>query len=738
MMLVSSVHKSWSAMKKNIDPFLNSIFAVLSVTFLVGVALSSSVMAQEKRTTPAAQASEDDATPGKAPTPVELNADNMEYKSAEGVFVATGHVVLKKEDSVLTCTSLEFSREKGEAHADGDVVLKTPKGTIWADKGFYNFNSKQGEFTDARIMAYPMFGEARKIARVSENHYVMTEGYLTTSDYDNPEWRIRSRSIDLFPGDKAVARDTTMFVGGTPVMFWPKYTQDLTGKRAHISVTPGYKKSFGAYVLTSYRMGLTPHIEPTIHLDYREKRGLAGGVDVKYEPPQMGQGLIRTYYMNDRNPELSGDLTTLEHLRYRYEWRHKWDIDPATTAIVQYYKLSDADFLKTYFNKEYRNDQNPATYFQLTRTMANSSLTLRADVRANHFDSIVERLPEVNYTLNSQQLGDTGLYVKSSNTASSLVKKDAAPSEVRNSTVRLDTDNEISRPVKLAFLELRPYVGTEQTYYSRTLDTQDSDIVRGMLKTGMDVSTKFYQVYDVNFKKYGIEVNQLRHVITPTVSYQYQSEPTRDPAELFPFDDIDTRDRINKFALGFENKLQTKREGQSVDLLRSLLTTDYRMEGNSSRGSFGDVTWENDLYPNKYVTFRSDATYDNDGDHLRTANFDVYLKDLKKWELDFSRRWTYHDDDILTTQLTYKFNPKWRTAVYNRFNADNGQNQEQQYSFIRDLHTWEMEFAYNVKHDGENSGNEVWMIFRLKAFPSVSASGGASFSQARPGAPSAI
>jgi lipopolysaccharide assembly outer membrane protein LptD (OstA) len=728
-------------MKKNISVSLGVIVIVVNVTVLAWAVFFSAVMAQEKKAANPDKGVAEVSADGTSPKPVELNADNMEYKATEGKFVATGHVVLKKEGSVLTCDSLEFFREKSEANAQGNVVLLTPKGTVWADTAFYNFNLKKGEFTHARIMAYPMFGEAETISKIREDYYVMSNGYLTTSDYDNPEWRIRSRHIELYPGLKAVAHDSTMFVGGTPIMYWPKYTQDLRENRPHVSVIPGYSKRFGAYVLTTYRTQLTPHIGTTYHLDYRERKDVAWGVDVEYQPPGMGKGLIKTYYMNERN--ISADhvwqdrpTPTVERERYRIEWRHKWDVDPATSAILQYYKLSDADILKDYFEKEFRQDTTPPTFFLLTHTMPNSSLTLRTDVRVNRFESTVERLPEVNFSLNNQQIGDTGFYFKSSNTASNLVKKDPSPSDVRNGTVRLDTDDELSRPFKLGFLELRPHVGTEQTYYSRALDRQDYESIRGQFKTGMDASTKFYKIYDVSFDKWGIEVNRLRHVITPTISYNYQSDPTFRSAKLFQFDEMDNRNRANNFGLGLENKLQTKRNGVAVDLFRSLLTSTYRLSGNNSLGSFGDVTLDNELYPNGHVTFHTDATYDNDIGCLRTFNFDLYLRDLKRWEWDLSRRWTRNDDDIITSQLSYKFNPKWRAVIYERFNADNAQWQEQQYAFVRDLHSWEVEFAYNEKHGSDDAGSEVWVIFRLKAFPSVAFNGGSGFNRRKAGSQS--
>ncbi len=667
-----------------------------------------------------------------AKNPVELNGDTMEYKADEGKFIASGHVVLKQGDSVLTCERAEFFREKGEAHVYDHVVLKSSKGTVWADKAFYNFSKKQGEFTHARIMSHPLFGYAETISKINENYYVMSDGYITTSDYDNPEWRVRAKRIEVFPGEKAVAHQAAMFMGGIPVAYWSTYTHSLRGDRSRIKLIPGYKKHFGAFLLASYRAEVNEYLDLTYHADLRELKGVAWGLDADYRTPKTGQGLVRTYYIDEHSiSSRKADALALE--RYRIEWRHKWNIDPETSVIAQYNKLSDTDFLKTYFEREYRQDQNPLTFFLLTRNMPGASLTFRTDIRANDFDSPVERLPEINYSLNNQQIGDIGFYFKSSNAASNLQQKQPDPNKSKNSTVRLDTDNEISRPFKAGIFELRPWMGTEQTYYTHTLDSAKDDSVRGLFKTGMDASTKFYKVYDVNFKKWGIEVNQLRHIVTPTIAYQYQSMPTMGPDKFYQFDQLDARNRINKFALGIENRLQTKRDGKSVDLFRSLVTTDYRMEGNNSQGSFGDVTWENEAHPNKYVTFREDATYDNDKNHLRDFNFDVYMKDLKRWEWDLSRRWTQKDDDIVTSQVTYKFNPKWRTVIYHRFNADNGQWQEQQYSFIRDLHTWEVEFAYKTNNLDYDKGSQFWFIFRLKAFPRVQFNGSSSLNRSAPG-----
>ncbi len=687
----------------------------------------------------------------KSTQPVELKGDTIEYKSDEAKFVVTGNVYLKQDNAVLFCDKLEFYRDKKEAHAEGNVILDTDKGRIWAEKVFYNFETKKGEFTNARLLADPIYGRARSIIKVRENYYIVQDGYVTTSDYDIPEYRVRSKRIDVYPGDKAVARSSVMYLGGVPVLYLPQYTQDLSGKRPHFSVTPGYKKNFGPFIFISYHTVLTDRIETTYHLDYRQAKGLGWGVDTKYDTRPFGRGLVRTYYTYEDNTDMhrawsDAEILQEQQQRYRVEWRHQWEIDPSTLLIGQYNKETDPFFLKHYFLREYRTDGAPPTYALLTHTTSKTSMSLLTDIRVNRFESKVERLPEVNFTLSNQQIGLTGFYFKSTNTAVSLVKTEPSPADIRYRTLRLDSDNELSRPFKFAFLEFRPFAGAEETAYARTLDSRDNNAVRQVLKTGTDVSTKFYKIYDFNYNKYGIEINRLRHVITPTAGYLFQHHPTLASSKLFPYDGIDARTQTDKFSLGLENKWQTKREGKSVDLLRALLTTDFRLKDNRlisagttamteypSSASFGDVTLDMEFTPNKYVSLYSDMTYDNDLQHLRTANLDAYINSHKNWTFDVSRRYTLDDDDIVTTLWEYRLNPKWRTMVYDRWNIDSGTLQEQRYGFVRDLHSWEVEFSVGRQKTMTKPASEVWIVFRIKAFPSLSTGGDTAFSHIRSG-----
>ncbi|MFH1339221.1 MAG: putative LPS assembly protein LptD, partial [Candidatus Omnitrophota bacterium] len=115
------------------------------------------------------------------------------------------------------------------------------------------------------------------------------------------------------------------------------------------------------------------------------------------------------------------------------------------------------------------------------------------------------------------------------------------------------------------FVDVSPYLGLRETGYSR--DKDGSPIApRTTFYTGADMSTRFFRVFNVVSDFLGMNINRLRHVITPRVQYSYVHEPTVSPSKLQTFDDIDSINGDNRFTLELENKLQTKREENPVDL----------------------------------------------------------------------------------------------------------------------------------------------------------------------------
>lgn len=703
-------------------------------------------------------------------SPVELTGDQVEYSTEGNKMIASGNVSIARGNTKLTADKVEFSRDSGVAMAEGRVVLTMPQGIIRGDKFTYDFNKMTGDFSQAKIAlnivtnnqddaedqgASPapstdsktaaasstssddsqdnfggdmgimdnMYGSGDSVKKVGDDHIVMENGYVTSCDLEKPHFRLASKKLDVYPSDKVVARNVRMFIGKVPIMYLPKYSQKLND-RPLVVFTPGYDKNWGAFLLQSWRYRLNEQVKGILHLDYRDRKGFAPGLDLFYTTKNMGAGSIRTYYMNEITPQRknfwddkSGKSVYAE--RFKAEWRHRWAIDETTDMTLQYYKLSDSAFLKDYFKREYREDINPASFFLLTKNLNNGTLSFRTDARVNRFTSIVERLPELRYDIANQELGDSGIYLKSQSGFTNLSWKDPSPTEVRRETMRFDSDNQLSYPFKVSFLELKPYVGSRQTYYSKTQDPSQYDVIRGIFETGASLSTKFYKVYDVQKKIWGIEISRLRHVVTPSVNYIFNTRPTISSAVLDDFDYVDSLDRSDTIELALENKWQTKglKEG-SVDILRFLLKTNFNLKDHPSKGGFDHVKSEIEFNPLKWLTFSSDSDYDTVQEKLNSANFDLYVSDSDKgkWAFNLGKRFSADVDDQITTGVEYMINPKWKFKTYRRFDVMNNIVKEQEYTLTRDLHCWEVDINFN---ETRNEGSEIWVVFRLKALPDL-------------------
>ncbi len=679
-------------------------------------------------------------------SPIELTGDSVEFERVGNKLTAKGNVVIIKGNSKLTCDKVEFFKDSQEAKGWGHVILVSPQGTIYSESLIYNFGTMTGEFTQAHFYADPFYGAAKTMSKVGPNHLVLNKGYLTTSDFEKPEYRMTSRKLDVYPGEKVVARNIRMVLGKVPVMYLPRYTQRLDGK-PRFTYTPGYNKDWGAFLLTALRFELSENVKGMLHLDLRQKRGNAQGLDLNYKTAKFGSGIWRMYYMDERlkpdGPLLqkyqkkSGNKFPVSYKeRYKSEWRHKWDIDAKTQAVWQYYILKDADLLKDYFRNEYNKESNPPSFFLLSRNFPHGSLSLRTDVRVNRFTSgVVERRPEIQYNISNQKIGDTNFYFKTTNTYSNLTKKTFYPNKINLETQRVDTDNQLSYPFKVAFVEFKPYVGGRQTYYTHTHDRSRYHVIRGLFNTGATISTKFFRVFDVKKKFWGVAIERLRHVITPTVAYNYSPNPTIPPSKLDQFDGLDGLIRDHTITFGVENKLQTKREGKSVDLARAIITSPFRLkEYPTGKGSFDHVISKIELKPVDWLKFSLDADYDTTLDHLSTINFDLYINTPEdKWYLFLGKRLNRNVDDQLTTEFGCRLNRKWKFRVYERFDTENSLQKEQGFTVTRDLHSWESDIIFNEKR-GE--GSEILLVFKIKAFPESTIDIGTSFNRRKTGSQS--
>ncbi|MFH0858860.1 MAG: LPS assembly protein LptD, partial [Candidatus Omnitrophota bacterium] len=603
----------------------------------------------------------------------------------------------------------------------------------------YNFNTKTGNITDAIFYSDPYFGKTKIMERVSEEELVGKEGYVTSCSYDQPHYRIRSKKINVFPGDKIQTRSDIFYLNRIPLLYLSRYNHSLKDPLLHVQISPGKSKKWGAYVLSAWRYNITDDVTGRIYLDYRARMGIAYGFGANYKTKELGRGDLKYYYTQERPGGFEEDQPG-EFQRYFVRWRHKWSIDDMTTLTSEYFKIVDSkrilmgteyNVLKDYFPREYELDSTPLSYTTLHRNFNQSSLDVILQKRVNRWYSQLEKLPEASYSLPSLQIGESPFYFSDATTSGLYNYKFAVPSDSWNdvSLFRTDTTNKFSMPLKVSFITVTPNVGVRNTFYDSSLSGGSMfSHPRTVFLSGADASTKFYRLFNVKSDFLGMDINDLRHVITPTVGYNYAHEPTEPASKLKQIDGVDgISSSSNAATLELSNKLQTKRKGMRVDLADFRVTSTYTFNPEKSPGTHGsslsDILFDLELKPYSWLNINSDATYDHYSDYVSSANYDFGFNLAPERGISFGHRYQRKGSNQLTFGLDWKLNPKWKLRMYERYEIQNSGSyykkngfREQEYVLSRDLHCWIMEINYNVRR-GE--GASIWFIFRLKAFPEV-------------------
>ena len=677
--------------------------------------------------------------------PLIINGDQVEYSTDAKEVTASGNVEVIYKGSKLTCKKITVNTQTKEGVAEGGARLDDEKGVIEGEKIIYNFQTKTGTIMDAGFRVNPYFGKARKIEKVSDTEFIARRGYATTCSFDRPHYRIQSKQINLFPKDKIQTKEDAFYLGRMPLLYLPRYNHSLQDTLMHVQVMPGSRKEWGPYLLSAWRYNLTKNIDGRVYFDYRSKLGPAGGFGLNYTTQGFGKGDYKFYYANEKPDDLTAGVPS-EYERYFMRWRYKWDVDKQTSITSEVYKIVDErrklqdpqrNILKDYFFREYELDSQPLSYALFHHNFRHSSLDLLVQKRINHWYDQLDKLPELKYTLPSLQIGKGPFYFENNITLGNFDKKaTTSPVTPDDTTVtRLDTTNRFFLPMKVAFFNLTPFVANRETLYDK--GTEDADLpIRTIFYSGVELSTKFYRIFDLQSNLLGMHINGLRHIITPTISYSYNHEPTITSSKLRQIDSVDSLSRNNSAALGLSNKLQTKRKGTTVDLVDARVSSSYIFKPKTADkpgSNLSDFLIDIKLLPYSWMRVEADATYKHSGSRsdpayrsFTEANYDLYFDFAKERSFGIGQRYQRAGGNEITCNLNWRLTPKWKFSTYQRYNIRSyrdSQNQEisrgvleQEYTFSRNLHCWDMDITLNTK---KYEGSTIWFIFRLKAFPEM-------------------
>ena len=696
------------------------------------------------------------ATPGEKPTEstivVEARDGMSEVELSPDARSATAKngVVVRWMGSRLSAASVQIDDSTGTAEAKGDVVIDyvDESGTVQRWKGRearYDFRSRRVEARDFRFGRPPLFVGGGEIqAGQDAGKQTAKDVLITTDDASTPAYSIRARSVTITPDKTIVADNALLYVGKIPMMYFPKYTRTAERHPNFWTVTPGFRSLYGPFVLGSYHFQVRTNVSAALDLDYRQRRGVGGGPQIGYDFGDLGQGSGRFYYLRDEAPELSSFKGPIDPDRYRFDFRHSVTNDSGFAFKGILHGQSDTMVWRDFFEGEYRRNPQPKTFVEVGQAWSDWSLDLLAQPQVNDFFRTVERLPDVRLKGFRQPLGETPVFYESESSLAYLRYRDAFPGGTNYSAFRGDSYHQLLVPkTYFGWLNVTPRAGGRFTHYGEIegLSGMPAERDRWVLNSGVDVGTKASRVWPAIHSD-RFDIDGLRHVVEPTVSYVYVPRPDKTPVELPQFDrelitqrllplqfpdysQIDSVDSQNTVRLGLRNRLQTKRDGQVENLVHWAVLTDWRMRPRTDQSTFADIYSDLDYAPLRWLVLTSETRFDVSTREFREANHRVTLTPNEWVDWGVGHRYLRDDpttygigNNVFFSSLFLKFNENWGFRAFHQFESRDGVLEEQQYHIYRDLRSWTAALGIRLRDNrGAPSDWTIGLTLSLKAFP---------------------
>jgi len=521
--------------------------------------------------------------------PIEITSEGETRREGD-TFISERNVVIHYSDLTIYCDYSEYDLNTRDVIARGNVRIYRERYAFICDRAIYNLDTKQLRMADfgARKIPFQIIGDS--LSSIETNEFTIRNGYISTSDSSQPDYQIRARTIRVYPNDRMILSNATLFAGNVPILWFPYLYQSLNNQFSY-NIAPGYNGTWGAYLYTSIVFPIQTNTSGTVHLDLRSARGPALGFDVNYRNKNDREtyGRLEIYGIDDLNPnanETSLNRGPISGQRYRVAYQGRAYLTSDISAVIDFNKLSDRYFMQDFYPSLFAVDPTPDTYFELVKRGEAYTLMALARIQVNNFQETTERLPEISWEVARTPLFNSPIFYEATTSAAYLnrvfASGIASPTDINNRdsffftdlnnsvfnpdyhTFRFDTFHQLVFPkTYFGWLSIVPRIGVRGTYYSETGTFTEADgsnfppLVEGTithpgpngtllpgpggprwrlaLNAGAEASFKLSRAYEgVQVRWLGLD--GLRHVIQPYLNFSWVSTPTLNPNDILPMD----------------------------------------------------------------------------------------------------------------------------------------------------------------------------------------------------------
>jgi len=591
----------------------------------------------------------------------QINADQISYDKKQNVYEATGNVLISSGDRSIKADWAKLDAQNHQADLKGHVLLRYGRDWLSGEHVVWNLQEETGQVDDGLIYfdKNHFYIQGRLISKTGLSIYQLEDGYLTTCDPQNPDWRIRFKTMKVNTDGFAWAKHTSFWAKNIPLLYTPFVALPADQDRQSGLLLPwaGASNLNGLEGELPFFWAMRQDMDLTFYGRFMQDRGVMGGLEYRIANKTFGEGIWLGNYLRDQ--------ASKEHLaEYGYPYiksdrfwvrsRHSFDLPFQIEGKLDLDIVSDKNYLKEFKSGSTSYDYTNEIFGKFfgrgvlnddTITARENILYLnrRGDSSLIYMDAIywdqldrsldqftLQRLPELSYNVVPAWIDGLPLYYTLGTSATSYYREEG------DKGYRLDLYPRISYPLHWkTYLDVQPSVGLNSTSYYVDWDenSRSNWQQRTLTDVKLEMTSRLNRVYGFNVGNYVA----LQHSLRPEIVYEYMPKVNQDDLPQFDsLDDIEERHGISygisNFLIGKANQLDP--QGRNVTSYREFARLQVYQTLNIRKAATSDSDFSNlesiqmddgtdsseaektrfsplnvllDVYPGKYLTLTYDT-----------------------------------------------------------------------------------------------------------------------------------
>jgi LPS-assembly protein len=613
-----------------------------------------------------------------------IDAAKIGYDQKRKVYEAEGNVRITSGDRVVEADWAELDTVSRQAELKGHVLLKYHKDWIKGEHVVWNLDKETGSVDGGLIFFaennFHVSGE--HISKTGPREYELQEGFVTSCDPDNADWKFHYKSMTVDLDGNAVARDTSFWVRDVPLLYSPILALPVQQERQSGFLIPwgGASDLNGIEGELPYYWAIGKDMDATFYGRFMSKRGWMTGGEYRVANEKWGQGIWAINYLDDQASK--GHLEAEDYPfqtddRYWLRAKHSLDLPYNIEARLDLDMVSDRNYLKEFekgstsldfsdgmfrdflgrgiLNDETITARESALYVDKRGESTLLSLDVRYwDQTDEDIDDVtLQRLPALSFNVIPTRIDGYPLYYTLESSWVDFWRRDGDRGN------RLDAFPRLYYPMHWKnYLDFEPSVGLRTTTYAVDWDERSRDPwqTRLISDARLGMSSRLNRVYDLKLWDFVA----LEHAIRPEIIYEYAENSVEDHIPLF--DRLDEDQGRHDVRAGFTSFLTGKQiledpDGNPVNSYRELARVEvfqaYNMEpplpddrfDPFPEKGFSNFGLKLDVTPKKYVTLSYDADFSLE--ELGVTQHDLFVTFDSSKGHTFRLDYRYRKDDIV-------------------------------------------------------------------------------------------